>query len=154
MRGKADSDLVRRQNRLVVLEALRVHGPSARVNLGRLTGLSPATITTITMQLIQDGAIAECGDAAGTPESARRGRPTVLLGLKADAAYLIAIKISIGMVEFVLADFSGLILNRSHVPMATYDMEPQIFSKRLVTETRIFIKTCKINLGQIGRAHV
>ena len=154
MRGKADSDLVRRQNRLVVLEALRVHGPSARVNLGRLTGLSPATITTITMQLIQDGAIAECGDAAGMPESARRGRPTVLLGLKADAAYLIAIKISIGMVEFVLADFSGLILNRSHVPMATYDMEPQIFSKRLVTETRIFIKTCKINLGRLVQINV
>ena len=82
MRGKADSDLVRRQNRRVVLEALRFNGPSPRVELGRLTGLSPATITTITMQLIQDGAVIELDDITSTHEAAKRGRPTVLLGLK------------------------------------------------------------------------
>ena len=37
MRGKADSDLIRRQNRLVVLEVLRLHRPSVRVDLGQLT---------------------------------------------------------------------------------------------------------------------
>ena len=42
MREKADSDLVRRQNRLLLLEALRQHGPLARVEMGRHTGLSPA----------------------------------------------------------------------------------------------------------------
>ena len=36
MCGKTDCDLVRRQNRLAVLQALRFHGPSARVELGRL----------------------------------------------------------------------------------------------------------------------
>ena len=59
MAEKADSELVRRQNRLLVLGALRQHGASARVDLGRLTGLSPASITTICAQLISEGIISE-----------------------------------------------------------------------------------------------
>ena len=47
MREKADSDLVRRQNRLLLMEALRQHGTLARVDMGRHTGLSPASITSI-----------------------------------------------------------------------------------------------------------
>lgn len=154
MRGKADSDHVRRQNRLVVLEALRFHGPSARVDLGRLTGLSPATITTITMQLIQDGAISERNVVAVMANSARRGRPTVLLGLKADAAYLIVMKISIGRVEFALADFSGQILVRSQVSVATYDMEPETFSTKLVNETRNFISESSIDVRRLAQISV
>ena len=38
MLKKADSDLVRRQNRGLVLETLRQHGPLARITLGRQTG--------------------------------------------------------------------------------------------------------------------
>lgn len=154
MRGKADSDLVRRQNRFVVLEALRFHGPSARVDLARLTGLSPATITTITTQLIQDGAIAECEDATSMPDIARRGRPTVLLGLKADAAYLIAIKISIGMLEFALADFAGQVLARSQIPVETYNMEPEIFSNRLIAETRNFIVSSDADIERLAQISV
>ena len=48
MREKADSDLVRRQNRLLLMEALRQHGGMARVEMGRHTGLSPASITSST----------------------------------------------------------------------------------------------------------
>ena len=62
MREKADSDLVRRQNRLLLLEALRQHGSLARVEMGRHTGLSPASITSISSQLIADGILQEAGE--------------------------------------------------------------------------------------------
>ena len=154
MRGKADSDLVRRQNRRVVLEALRFHGPSPRVDLGRFTGLSPATITSITMQLIQDGAVIELGDAASVADSAKRGRPTVLLGLKPDAAFIIAVKISIGMLEFALADFAGIVRERAQVAVATYEMQPEEFGSRLVDEIQIFIKASKIDVALICQLNV
>lgn len=154
MRGKADSDLVRRQNRLVVLEALRFHGPSARVDLGRHTGLSPATITSITTQLIQDGAIVEHHSVTTQTEATKRGRPTVLISLKPDACYLIAIKISIGMVEFALTDFAGQIFERTQIPIATYDMAPGKFSARLVTETRNFIAESKIDIDRLAKISV
>ena len=154
MRGKADSDLVRRQNRRVVLEELRFHGPAPRVELGRFTGLSPATITSITMQLIQDGAIVELDDVTATTDAAKRGRPTVLLGLRPDAAFMIAIKISIGMLEFALADFSGNIRDRAQVSVATYDMQPEIFNRRLITETQHFIASSKIDAHLIAQISV
>ena len=154
MRGKADSDLVRRQNRSVVLEALRFHGPSPRVDLGRFTGLSPATITSITMQLIQDGAVIELGDVAGTTDSGKRGRPTVLLGLKPDAAFIVAVKISIGMLEFALADFTGNIRERNALSIATYDMQPEIFARRLIAETKHFIASTTIDPTLIAQINV
>ena len=154
MRGKADGDLVRRQNRRVVLEALRFHGPSPRVELGRFTGLSPATITTITMQLMQDGAVVELDDTTVVADSAKRGRPTVLLGLKPDAAYMVAIKISIGTLEFALADFAGNILARTEISVATYDMQPQIFARRLINETQHFITNAGVNEALIAQIYV
>ena len=51
--GKADSDHVRRQNRSLVLSALRRREPIARVDLGQETHLSPATITAITFCSLQ-----------------------------------------------------------------------------------------------------
>ena len=154
MRGKADSDLVRRQNRRVVLEALRFDGPAPRVELGRMTGLSPATITSITMQLIHDGAVIELDDVASTNDAAKRGRPTVLLGLNPDAAFTVAIKISIGMLEFALADFAGIIRERAQVSIETYDMHPEVFSLRLVAETQHFIVSTRIDLNQIAQINV
>ncbi|NJM30363.1 MAG: winged helix-turn-helix transcriptional regulator, partial [Rhizobiales bacterium] len=59
VRVKADSDQVRRQNRGLLLECLRGAGPIARVELGRRTALSPASITSITGDLIAEGLIRE-----------------------------------------------------------------------------------------------
>lgn len=59
MKQKADSELVRRQNRRLVLEALREAGPLARIEVGRHTGLSPASMTSIASQMIADGILQE-----------------------------------------------------------------------------------------------
>ena len=61
MLKKANSDLVRRQNRGLVLETLRHHGPLARITLGHKTGLSPASITSISAQLIDEGLVHSIG---------------------------------------------------------------------------------------------
>ncbi|MDE2445566.1 MAG: ROK family protein [Alphaproteobacteria bacterium] len=154
MRGKADSDLVRRQNRMLVLETLRFHGPSARVDIGRLTGLSPATITTITLQLLQEGAIVERADLAATAGEGRRGRPVVSLGLNAEAAFLIAIKISIGTLEYALADYAGQIRARANVTVPTRRLSAQDFSKRLVFETQKFVRDNVITRNQLAQINV
>ena len=80
MREKADSDLVRRQNRLLLLEALRQHGAMARVEMGRHTGLSPASITSISSQLIADGILEEASTIHPPAEGhQRRGRLAIVL---------------------------------------------------------------------------
>ena len=44
--------------RLRVLDTIRRAAPIARIDISRRTGLSPATVTTITAELLQAGLIA------------------------------------------------------------------------------------------------
>ncbi len=119
MREKADSDLVRRQNRLLLLDALRQHGPLARVELGRHTGLSPASITSISSQLISDGILQEVADHDTPVVPMRRGRPLTQLGINPKSAHVAAVKISIDGIEMALADARGTIISRHMSRIAT-----------------------------------
>jgi hypothetical protein len=60
-------DLIRSINRFVVLNAIKAHAPIARAQLARRTGLSPATITAIAAELIEDDLVfeKEIGDSRG-----------------------------------------------------------------------------------------
>jgi predicted NBD/HSP70 family sugar kinase len=140
MRGKADGDLVRRQNRHIVLEALRLHGPMPRVELGKITGLSPASITTIANQLIEDEALLELDEAPDRSDPNRRGRPTVRVDLNPDAARIVAMKISIDGIELALVNFAGKIISRKYISIVSYEMQSEIFAKRLAQIVRAFLE--------------
>jgi predicted NBD/HSP70 family sugar kinase len=121
MGEKADSELVRRQNRKLVLEALRHDGAMGRVELGRSTGLSPASITSIAGQLIQEGVIAEQVTPLGTPRmadaniAARRGRPVVKVALRGDATHVGAVRIAAHEIDLTIADFGGTLVARKRL---------------------------------------
>lgn len=147
---KADGELVRRQNRHLVLEALRLHGPNPRIELGRLTGLSLASITSITTKLIEEKAILELEDDLAR-EPVLRGRPKIRVQLNPNAAHIIAMKISIDGIELALADFSGRIVARKTVQMATFEMSPDSFTKVSVIEIRNFLASNKMRPREIVR---
>ncbi len=154
MRGKADSDLVRRQNRHIVLEALRSHGPMARVELGRLTGLSPASITTIANQLIGDRAMLELDETPDRSDPSRRGRPITRVDLNPNAARVIAMKISIGGIELALVDFGGNILARKKVAVTTYEMDADEFGSQAQTIIRNFLAENNLKTADIAQIGV
>jgi predicted NBD/HSP70 family sugar kinase len=143
MSDKADGDLVRRQNRNALLSALRRFGPQPRIELGRLTGLSPASVTTISAQLIEDGLITELNTSLGqsVPQVAeiRRGRPSVQLALKAKAATVIAANLSGTGLDCVVADFSGATIARHLVKIPSKlatDENPESISAFLTRELK------------------
>jgi predicted NBD/HSP70 family sugar kinase len=151
MREKADSELVRRQNRRIILETLRGQGPQARIGLGRATGLSPASITSISSQLIDDRVIRERHDSDGPSEPTRRGRPQTLLDLDPDAAQVLAAKISIDGIDFALADYRGAILHRGSSQLATYGADPAAFGEHVAHETESFLSTSPARLDRLAR---
>jgi transcriptional regulator of PTS gene len=101
----ADPLLMREINKFHVLETIRRHGQISRVEISERTLLSGTTVSAITGALIEEGLI----HAAHTQvnEEAHRGRPRVLLGLVADAAYVLGIKISEAATTVTLIDFTG-----------------------------------------------
>ncbi len=150
MRAKADTDLVRRQNRHIVLETLRLHGPMARVDVGKITGLSPASVTSIAHQLIAENALLELEDDTARDPS-QRGRPAVRLGLNPKAALVIALKISIDGLEIALAQFDGEIIARKTYPMATYDMPAQLFGTTAISTVLSFLRDNRLSATDIAR---
>jgi predicted NBD/HSP70 family sugar kinase len=151
MGEKADGDLVRRQNRGIVLQALRRHGPTARVELGRMTGLSPASITTIVTQLIEDGAVCELNEPVLVLATVKRGRPTVRISLNAEATYVVAVKIAIDDMDIVVADFCGRILFHKDLHPATYDLSADEFGKTLARAIQHFLVDHDISTLQVSR---
>ena len=151
MREKADSDLVRRQNRLLLLEALRQHGPLARIEMGRHTGLSPASITSIASQLITDGILQEAQDQQVHEGPQRRGRPLTQIDINPKSAHVVAVKISIDGIELALADGRGGILTRRTSRIATYDADPQAFGQLIASEITALLGKARVQPRRVAR---
>lgn len=142
MKEKADRDQIRRQNRSIVLQALRRNGPQARIDLGRATDLSPATVTSITSDLLQEGLIVGIDDPS-PKERVSRGRPRSLLALCPAAACVLAIKISVNRIELVLADYSGEISTREEHRFDSRSMSGEGFVALLINLTRAFLEASR-----------
>lgn len=104
MAAKASVRDVRQRNRALLLRHLVRSGETSRGELGAATGLSPATVTNVVTELIEDGAIRETGflDSSG-------GRRRVLL--RADPHFRFVIGADVGEAQITTALF-GLTLQR------------------------------------------
>jgi predicted NBD/HSP70 family sugar kinase len=154
MRSKTDNTVMRRMNRAMVIKALRLRGPMARIDIGQLTGLSPATITTISADLILEKAILELDDTPTLVYPLPRGRPMVRINLNPNAAMIIAAKISIDCIELVLANFAGMIIARKTTNRATNGMSSEVFGRALASTVSLFLKENNLEPHEIARIGV
>ena len=106
----------REQGRRILLREIERRGPIPRIDLSHNTGISRATVTTVTAELLRDGLIEEIPrDSENAPDT-KRGRPRVDLKI-ASAAHLIAgIKVSDRSISLMLVDFEGTQLAELEVP--------------------------------------
>jgi predicted NBD/HSP70 family sugar kinase len=81
--------LSRGLNRAAILRLIAVAGPIPRTAIARRLGLSPATVTAITRELLEPGLVRVAERAPS-----RRGRPALLLELVGGAATSFGVKIA------------------------------------------------------------
>jgi N-acetylglucosamine repressor len=72
MAQRGTPELMRGLNRTMVISVIRDHGPVSRADLSRYTALSPASVSVIVADLIQEGLLREDGHISG--EIGRPGR--------------------------------------------------------------------------------
>jgi glucokinase-like ROK family protein len=108
----ANRQLIRTINRSTVLNVVKAESPVSRTEIGRLSGLSPATVSEITADLIAEGLIYEkaAGDSTG-------GRPPILLALNHDAAYVVGLKLAERHISAALTDIEATILSTLTMPV-------------------------------------
>ena len=131
--GRHISDPVRAQNRKAIVDCLRRHRAAARIEIAKLVGLSPATVTVITSELIEDGLVREETSAADRDGSSR-GRPRTRLELNPDAGFAVGIKISMHQASVSLTNLSGEILGAKIVPMRANRDVPECIAETCMTQ--------------------
>ena len=105
-----------------VFERVRAAGLIPRVTLARELAVSPASVTTITQELIQTGLIEEV--AAPREGEAGRGRPAMALGVQAGAHRVAGMKLSDREHTCVIVDFAGNLIADDVIPRRPGPMAP------------------------------
>lgn len=105
----ANRALIRSINRTLVLNAIKNHGPISRTDIVKLTGLSPASLSNISAELIESGLVfeKESGESSG-------GRKPVYLALNPHGGFVIGIKLAEKQISATLTDLeAAVICNKS-----------------------------------------
>jgi N-acetylglucosamine repressor len=144
-------DLIRAINRSVILNAIKAHGPIGRADVSRMTGLSPATVTGITGDLIAEDLVFEKqpGDSSG-------GRPPILLALNPRGGYVVGLKLMEDHITGALTDLEATILAKESVPLPERTPECAVQTlaaliDRLLAETGLsHDKLLGVGLGLAG----
>ena len=103
------SDDLRNENRRRVLQALRNIGPNTPSELAQHTGLSAASISSLSSQLSEQG-IVTSSTRKSTLRTAQRGRPQTTIELKNDAADAITMYLSIDEVNVRRVNYQADVL--------------------------------------------
>lgn len=125
-------DLIRAINRSIILNTIKTMGPVARAEVARVTGLSPATVTGITADLIEEDLIfeKETGDSSG-------GRRPILLAINPNGRYVVGLKLMEDKAVGALTDLEATIIARQTTSLSSPEHDPQVLLSALggMTET-------------------
>lgn len=99
---------VRRDNRAILLRALYFDASPSRRELSRLTGISPATVSSVIGELLAEGVVTEAGAAVSDG-----GRPQILLELNHRHGFAIGVDIGETAVRVELFDLAMTQLARA-----------------------------------------
>lgn len=114
-RAVADTEMIRRQNRHMVLETLRRLGPLSRSGIAEATGLSNASLTAIGADLMAEGVLVELPDAVAADKG--RGRPAVHMSPNRSAGYVLLMEIDVNRCRTSLIDYGGILVDRLESPV-------------------------------------
>lgn len=128
-----------------VFDRVRASGLVARVQLAKDLGVSPASVTTITSELIDAGLIEEVAVPRDTDLG--RGRPAVALGVRGAAHCVVGMKLSDREHTAVVVDFAGNMLADDAIAR---EPGPSTVSEMLDAVEHLLNKVCA--KAGIGRA--
>jgi predicted NBD/HSP70 family sugar kinase len=90
----------------LVFSVIRQTSPVPRIDIAKATGLSPATVTSVTADLIAKGLIQEVRAPSGSG-TMKRGRPRINLIIRGDAHLVAGMKLSDKLTTVAIVDFDG-----------------------------------------------
>ncbi|MGL4488910.1 MAG: ROK family transcriptional regulator [Rhizobiaceae bacterium] len=142
MQIKAGSDLVRRQNRAVVIAALRRNATISRTDLSATTGLSPSTVSAITADLIAEGTLVELREFEAI--STKRGRPQIAMALNPQRAHVVSVELTHNQLSVGVSDYAGKTIHEVDDRFSTASCPADELLKRFTQVIRMALDNAKV----------
>lgn len=98
-----------------ILDCVRRNGAISRIDIAEELGISPATITVLSADLMESGLCQDAAETVAAPN--KRGRPKTLLQLNPDAVYACGVKVSLHQISVSITDFCGGVVHSHTQPV-------------------------------------
>jgi predicted NBD/HSP70 family sugar kinase len=135
---------VRRRNRGVLLSKLYFDGPLSRQDLSRTSGLSTATVSNVTGELLDEGLVVE----AGSVES-DGGRPRVLLRVDPELGYVVGVDVGETRVQVELFDLAMRPVAKADAPIDPRHPEPDEVAGHVLAGLDAVVAQARIAAGDV-----
>ncbi|MFR2300231.1 MAG: ROK family protein, partial [Clostridium paraputrificum] len=133
---------LRSLNKIKIIESILLKKQISRADLSTLTGLNKATVSIIVKDLLDLNLIQEStiGDSTG-------GRKPIMLAIKDDIGYMIAIDLNVNTIDVIVTDLSCKILSSYNILIKNKSFE-DAFNDLCALLERIIssIPKCQYNL--------
>ncbi|WP_412066868.1 ROK family transcriptional regulator [Rhizobium sp. SYY.PMSO] len=139
MKLKGDQTTTRALNRRLILNLLRQHGPKSRADLAIATGLSPAAVTFVIGDLIEEGIVKE-----GTAVSGLTGRRPIPVEIDYNHGIALGFKLMADTIECVATDLATNPIAAMRVPLPLSTPE---------TVTNVLVDTVPTLINLADRPH-
>lgn len=116
---KHDQEMIRKKNRMLVLDMIRKRRPVSRTEIARLTGMSAASAGRIVADLLEMGLVKET-----VRTSAGVGRKATMLDIDISSIMALGVDIDRNLVKIGLVDLDGTVVAEERREFASDDMRP------------------------------
>jgi len=139
--------LMKRMNTNLILNLIRQRGSISRIDIAKITGLTAATVTNLTAELLDMGIITEYSMGASTG-----GRKPVLLKMNLKRFYVASAYISPSEVEFAVSDCNAEFVFYKHFKMLENEFNPELCAQFIADSAEAFVMqtNCKIEGLGVG----
>ena len=148
---KGDRALIKKMNQQLVLQLIQSRGPIARRDIARISGLSAASVTGITGELIEIGLVREAGEIENED---RAGRRAIKLQLNPESGYVVGILLAMHTFTCVLTDLDANILysDMHSLPLnksSENPYDPESISQAIIYAIENLLNQSKIKTDQL-----
>jgi glucokinase-like ROK family protein len=142
-----DQEKVRKINKSVVMNTLRLHAPISRARVANLTGLNRGTVSNIVNALIEEGLVSE-----NELEGSKVGRPAIPLSLRPDGGAVIGMEIGVDFIHILLTNFVAETLWETRVETTSLQSQSSIIgqAEQLVEQALSTAKEQQLRILGLG----
>ncbi len=136
---------VKINNKAAILEILNKKGEMPRKDIAAELKLTPAAVTLLCTELLEDGILLEKGEMQ---EEKRAGRRKVLIDINYDYKYIVAVNIETMNTYVTITNLKGHRISQRSLNTDSA-MEPEEFLRRIASECKALLWECEKNSSQV-----